>query len=98
MQVNVKRKLLIGNKRKICRYCFTTENLTIDHKKPLVKGGEDTKKNLQYLCRRCNSTKSSLSDTHFRKLMKTVLRIYYDRAVNQKNNPCFQAKHEPPLC
>lgn len=45
-----------------CKYCGTTENLTIDHKQPKIKGGTDDVKNLQCLCYPCNSMKSDLSD------------------------------------
>lgn len=47
--------------KKKCRYCLSTENLTIDHKIPKVQGGTDEKKNLQCLCKRCNTVKSDLS-------------------------------------
>ena len=56
-------------KKKRCRYCKATENLTIDHKIPKSKGGSNDKKNLQCLCKRCNMTKSSLSH-------KQVLRYF----------------------
>lgn len=47
-------------KMKRCAYCFSTEQLTIDHKHPKIMGGTDDKKNLQCLCRRCNQMKSGL--------------------------------------
>lgn len=56
-------------KLKKCKYCKTTENLTVDHKIPKSQGGSNDKKNLQCLCKRCNQTKSSL--TH-----KQVLRYF----------------------
>ena len=43
---------------KKCRYCHSTENLTLDHKIPIIKGGSNEKKNLQCLCSRCNSIKN----------------------------------------
>lgn len=46
---------------KRCRYCKTTEDLTVDHKIPKSQGGSNDKKNLQCLCRRCNGIKSGLS-------------------------------------
>ncbi len=40
-----------------CVNCGITENLTIDHIKPVSKGGTDNFKNLQILCGSCNSSK-----------------------------------------
>jgi len=38
--------------------CEATENLTVDHKLPLSRGGDDNLDNLQFLCRSHNSAKS----------------------------------------
>ena len=43
-----------GNK---CLKCGSTEDLTIDHIKPLSKGGSNKKENKQTLCCKCNSDK-----------------------------------------
>lgn len=45
-----------------CEYCEISETdnggeLTIDHFRPLSKGGDDDEKNLVYCCFRCNSYK-----------------------------------------
>jgi hypothetical protein len=40
-----------------CVWCGATENLTIDHIKPVKLGGDNSDKNLQVLCRSCNSCK-----------------------------------------
>ena len=45
---------LLENK---CQECGTTENITIDHIKPLSKGGTNHIDNLQPLCKSCNSKK-----------------------------------------
>lgn len=41
----------------ICRHCGTEEDLTIDHIQPISKGGTNELKNLQVLCKSCNSRK-----------------------------------------
>lgn len=40
-----------------CQYCGTSEDLTVDHKKPRAKGGNNDPANLQALCKSCNSRK-----------------------------------------
>lgn len=41
-----------------CAQCGSTYNLTIDHIIPLIRGGTNDIRNLQILCRPCNSAKS----------------------------------------
>lgn len=40
-----------------CSKCLRTEDLTLDHIKPLSAGGRSTYSNVQVLCRKCNSQK-----------------------------------------
>lgn len=42
-----------------CLFCGTTERLTIDHIKPVSKGGGNEIENLQCLCFTCNLKKSN---------------------------------------
>jgi len=42
-----------------CVHCGTKENLSIDHIKPVSKGGTDDIDNLQILCKSCNSKKGA---------------------------------------
>lgn len=44
---------------KICNMCKSTDDLTLDHIKPLSKGGTNDISNLQVLCRRCNAKKGN---------------------------------------
>jgi len=41
----------------LCQMCKTDKNITIDHIKPLSKGGTNHIDNLQPLCRSCNTKK-----------------------------------------
>ena len=40
-----------------CLACGTTEDITVDHIRPVKDGGTDSKDNVQPLCRSCNSSK-----------------------------------------
>ncbi|KQC02901.1 MAG: hypothetical protein APR54_09920 [Candidatus Cloacimonas sp. SDB] len=42
---------------KICNYCGSAENLSIDHIFPRKLGGTDSAENLIFACRTCNSSK-----------------------------------------
>ena len=51
-----KQKLAIGD----CYYCgksFSREDLTMDHKMPLSRGGTNSKGNVVVCCKPCNSRK-----------------------------------------
>lgn len=42
-----------------CAHCYTDENIEMDHKIPLSKGGKHHIDNIQPLCRSCNSKKGN---------------------------------------
>ena len=46
------------NTHPYCEYCKSTENLTIDHIIPIVKGGQNSVLNVTVACRSCNSSKN----------------------------------------
>lgn len=76
------RKYINVIKKKRCKYCKSVENLTIDHKIPKILGGTNEKKNLQCLCKRCNTMKNRMSDRQVRSLFKWFLQINADRVKN----------------
>lgn len=81
MNKNIRKEV----KMKCCKYCKSTENLTIDHKISKVHGGTDDIKNLQCLCRRCNSIKSGLDDGQVRVYFNWFLSIQKSRLEKGKN-------------
>ncbi len=75
-----KRQFIKQNlKMERCRYCRSTENLTIDHKIPQVKGGSDDLDNLQCLCNQCNAMKSQYLHGEIVGLWKWFVRINKSR-------------------
>lgn len=60
-----------GGKCIYCRSQLTTSKATLEHKKPVSRGGRDNPGNLAASCRLCNQTKGSLTDPQFRKLIKS---------------------------
>ena len=72
--------LLENVPKKKCRYCFSKDNLTYDHKFPISKGGKTVRKNIQVLCKRCNGIKSSLSHGEVLHFARWIYAINADRA------------------
>lgn len=50
---------LVERDGEFCAECGDTEDLSIDHKAPISKGGSDDLENLQILCRKHNSQKGT---------------------------------------
>jgi 5-methylcytosine-specific restriction endonuclease McrA len=48
---------VLSRSGRYCQHCGTTSRLSIDHIKPLIKGGSNHLSNLQILCVSCNSKK-----------------------------------------
>lgn len=58
-----------------CMYCGRRPGMDlmdIDHKNPMAKGGSDQKRNLQLLCRSCNTRKGATTDRQFRTKFKSI--------------------------
>ncbi len=58
----------------VCVYCGCKHKflLTIDHKHPTVRGGEDIDKNKQVCCFTCNQLKGALTHEEFKKYIKAL--------------------------
>ena len=48
-----------------CRYCGTTEDLTIEHRIPLCRGGSNWPSNLVPACRSCNCSKGKKNEKEY---------------------------------
>lgn len=49
-----------------CLKCESTENLTLDHIIPLIKGGRHAVRNMQVLCHSCNASKEARNTKDYR--------------------------------
>jgi 5-methylcytosine-specific restriction endonuclease McrA len=67
-----------------CKICHSTENLTVDHIVPLIKGGADKLENLQCLCRKCNGYKSDMTNKHFKKILKYGMEVFNKRGKTMR--------------
>jgi len=53
------RKFIFDRDGKVCKFCKSVNNLSLDHIIPVSKGGENTFNNIQVLCKSCNSRKGN---------------------------------------
>tara|TARA_E500000318_G_scaffold110682_1_gene126852 strand:- start:885 stop:1322 length:438 start_codon:yes stop_codon:yes gene_type:complete len=69
------KKMFIDVYGKECKYCdkkLNIRTIACDHIIPLTKGGESTVKNLQLICRTCNTRKGPLDEQDFELLVQLV--------------------------
>jgi len=67
------RRLLLrayGNQCKYCNDILLVSNMVCDHMVPLSSGGSSTVKNLEMICRRCNTRKGPLTTDEYNCLVK----------------------------
>lgn len=83
-RVKISKSLRAGFKKDKCRYCHSTENLTIDHKIPVCQGGTNSVKNLQTLCYRCNGMKGGMSNQEVKRLFKWHIQVIVEKEYNKK--------------
>lgn len=56
-----------GNK---CIYCGSSDDLQIEHRIPLSRGGSDWSSNLAPACKSCNCSKGTKTEAEFKKLLE----------------------------
>ena len=69
------RTMFYKSYNKPCKYCevpLNLRNIACDHIVPLSKGGDSVVKNLQLICKSCNTRKGPLDEEDFITLMMLV--------------------------
>jgi 5-methylcytosine-specific restriction endonuclease McrA len=69
------REMFYTTYGKPCKYCdrkLVLRNMVCDHIIPLAKNGESTVKNLQLICKSCNTRKGPLDESDFMDLIDWV--------------------------
>ena len=88
------RELFLSNYGSSCKYCtniLTVANMVCDHVVPLSCGGPSTLKNVEMVCRRCNTRKGPLTHKNFNKVLKWLshqeidLRKYILRKLSSRD-------------
>jgi len=88
------RRLLLrayGSKCKYCRDILDVRNMVCDHMVPLSNGGESTTKNLEMICKRCNTRKGPLTTKEYQGVVqwldtqKEWVRGYINRKLAGKD-------------
>lgn len=60
----------------LCHYCgghFSSDELTLDHVVPLVRGGRSTRGNCVPSCKKCNTRKRDLLPTEWQEYLDALL-------------------------
>ena len=73
---DLEKNALFTTQKGRCMYCGIKRKIhefDIDHKNPHSRGGSDSLKNLQLLCRTCNTRKGAKTDGEFRRAFSDIL-------------------------
>jgi len=74
-----KNILFAGRRTRPCEYCskpLTRDIATLDHVRPVSKGGYDRLRNCVLACRECNQRKGNMSREQFLTLLEHEARGY----------------------
>lgn len=67
-----------------CRYCHDRigwETCSVDHRRPIARGGHSRFSNLDVVCRPCNAAKGPMDHAEFKELLELISN--WDRRVSQ---------------
>ena len=67
------------NNKHVCYYCgkniVDPDDLTVDHKIPVARGGQTVEFNLVISCKNCNLTKSNLNESEYRSILNEAIEL-----------------------
>src|SRR5258706_3382929 len=86
----------LKSQSKNCYYCgyyiVFKEDLTVDHKLPISKGGKTNRKNLVVCCKGCNEEKGSMTEIEFFNYMKYKENLKYKYDYDELTNQMLKIK------
>tara|TARA_R100001086_G_scaffold235470_1_gene158385 strand:+ start:939 stop:1610 length:672 start_codon:yes stop_codon:yes gene_type:complete len=63
---------MYSNPNRKCRYCNSTEDLTLEHVIPISRGGEHACYNLDLACKTCNCSKKDKTENEYAEYLKLI--------------------------
>lgn len=67
------------NNKHVCYYCgkniIDPDDLTVDHKIPVARGGQTVEFNLVISCKNCNLTKSNLNESEYKSILNEAIEL-----------------------
>ena len=95
-QVKLNRRNIYARDGNRCQYCgkaFSTKELTLDHVRPRVQGGENSWVNLVCACVRCNARKGGRTPDQARmRLLRTPIKPKRNPAIAiRRGSPRYQS-------
>jgi len=78
---------------KVCRYCGSTSDLTVEHLTPRARGGTDRRSNLGTSCRPCNLDKDCLLDAEYQAVRTNPAALH---RLRQHQQARLRAANPPP--
>lgn len=71
----------------VCYYCkieLKEEDITLDHKLPVSRGGETIEENLVIACKACNSEKSDMTEEEYKNYLMIKFKTIYNTSQKYK--------------
>lgn len=78
----------------VCRYCGTTDQLTVEHLTPRSRGGTDAKPNLGISCLTCNQRKGPLREDEYLAVRHDPIKL--DRLIRHQLRRITASRPRPP--
>jgi len=69
-------EIMMDRQGGVCPYCGddlsnSTRYTHVDHKRPLIRGGSNSLRNMQLTCKECNLEKGDMTDREYRDFLES---------------------------